>query len=134
MIHHILLAVLVIALCWFPTYAVGSDIHPQVEFTTTKGSFIVEVYPEWAPIGAKHFLELVEDGFYTDIAFYRSVDRFLTQFGISDNPDMKHWHFNQIEDDVAFEPQRLIDKHVISYAGGGECSYVLLVFLCMIYD
>jgi len=112
-------------------YVTASDIYPQVEFTTTKGSFIVEVVPEWAPIGAKHFLELVENGFYTDIAFYRSVDRFLTQFGISENPKLKHWHYKQIEDDVPLQPHRSIDKHIISYAGGGMGIHLILYF---VYD
>jgi hypothetical protein len=38
---------------------------------------------------ADRFLALVKDGFFTDIAFFRCVKRFLTQFGISDNPKMK---------------------------------------------
>ena len=46
---------------------------------TTKGSFDIEVYPDWSPLGAKRYLELVEDGFYTNIPMYRSVSGFLTQ-------------------------------------------------------
>ena len=34
---------------------------------TTKGDIMIEIYGEWSPIGASRFIELVRDGFYTDI-------------------------------------------------------------------
>jgi peptidyl-prolyl cis-trans isomerase A (cyclophilin A) len=89
---------------------------------------IIEVIPEWAPLGANRFLELVRDGFYTDIAFFRCVDRFLTQFGISENPKMKHWHNANMKDD----PNTLhlpISKHIISYAGGGPNTRSTQLFI-----
>lgn len=88
-----------------------------VSCQTTKGTFELEVYPEWAPLGAKHFLELVSTGFYQDIALYRCVDGFLTQFGISDKPKYKHWHNRQIEDDPNLNLG--IRKYYLSFAGGG---------------
>jgi len=60
-----------------------------VECTTTKGSIEIEIYIEWAPHGAARFLDLVYEGFFTDIAMFRTVDKFLSQFGISDNPKFK---------------------------------------------
>lgn len=56
--------------CWIVTYK---------RSLTTKGLFEIEVLPEWAPLGAQRYLDLVTDGFYTDIPMYRSVAGFLTQ-------------------------------------------------------
>ena len=67
-------------------------LNPIVSCETTQGLLRIEIYEDWAPLGAARFLELVADGFYTDIAFFRCVDKFLTQFGISEDPKMKHWH------------------------------------------
>jgi hypothetical protein len=75
---------------------------------TTKGSFEIEVYRDWSPNGADRFIDLVNDGFYTDIAMYRSVEGFLTQFGISDNPEQAHWHDETIEDDPNLSKGRRI--------------------------
>lgn len=78
----------------------------QILFETTKGNFTIEVYPEWAPRGAKHLRELVEDGFYTDCSFFRAVKGFMVQFGIAGDPKMtKKWEQN-IKDDPANMPNK----------------------------
>jgi len=50
---------------------------------TTKGRICMTLVPSWAPEGVKRFLELVDDGFYSEIAVYRVVPNFLAQFGIA---------------------------------------------------
>lgn len=45
------------------------------------GSFVVEVYPEYAPITAANFVMLVEQGFYDGLTFHRIVDDFMAQGG-----------------------------------------------------
>lgn len=101
--------------------------RPRVECVTTKGAIEIEVYPEWAPLGARRFLELVDDSFYTDIAMYRCVDEFLTQFGISENPSKKHWHSNQIADDPNLH--RGIHRYDVSFAGGGPNTRSTQIFI-----
>jgi len=54
---------------------------PLVHCETTKGPLTIEVHKDWSPLGAERFLELVQDNFFTDIAFFRCVEGFLTQFG-----------------------------------------------------
>ena len=51
--------------------------------STTKGDVYLKIHPEWSPIGADRFLNLVESGHFDDSAFYRVVPGFVTQFGIS---------------------------------------------------
>ncbi len=53
----------------------------QVEFETNKGNFIVELYPEQAPLTVKNFLQYVEDGFYKSTIFHRVINGFMIQGG-----------------------------------------------------
>jgi peptidyl-prolyl cis-trans isomerase A (cyclophilin A) len=58
----------------------------KAKFTTTKGDFVVEVHRDWAPNGADRFYNLVKLGFFDDTRFFRAVDGFMVQFGISGDP------------------------------------------------
>ncbi len=60
--------------------------HTKVKFEMeydgeSMGSFVVEVYPEYAPITAANFVKLVEEGFYDGLTFHRIVDDFMAQGG-----------------------------------------------------
>ena len=55
--------------------------NPVVRFTTTKGTFEVELYPEKAPITVANFITLVKTGFYNNIYFHRVVPGFVVQGG-----------------------------------------------------
>lgn len=101
--------------------------NPVVHCDTTKGPLSIEVHRDWAPLGANRFLELINDDFFTDIAFYRCVNRFLTQFGISDHSDKKHWHRQQIKDDPNLNLG--IKKNYVSFAGGGPNTRSTQIFI-----
>lgn len=45
------------------------------------GSFVIELYPEHAPLTAKNFEELVKEGFYDGLTFHRVIDGFMAQGG-----------------------------------------------------
>ena len=50
------------------------------------------------------------------------LKKFLTQFGITDNPELKHWHNENIKDD---EDKKMgIKKNYVSFAGGGKNSRI----------
>ena len=56
--------------------------HPQVKFTMENGgSFIMELYPEYAPQTVENFVELVSEGFYDGLTFHRVVEDFMAQGG-----------------------------------------------------
>ena len=84
-----------------PTKA--KDKAPEVykaKFTTTKGDFVVEVHRDWAPNGADRFYDLVKLGFFDDTRFFRTVDNFMVQFGISGDPAVSaKWQQANIQDD-----------------------------------
>lgn len=72
----------------------------KAQFTTTKGDFIVEVHRDWAPIGADRFYNLVKNGFFTDVSFFRVIPGFMAQFGLSAKPAVnKAWENASIKDD-----------------------------------
>mmetsp|Transcript_91721 Transcript_91721/g.201085 ORF Transcript_91721/g.201085 Transcript_91721/m.201085 type:complete len:281 (+) Transcript_91721:76-918(+) len=70
-----------------------------VRFETTKGPIVVKVVPSWAPLGAKRFLDLVDDGYFSDIAIYRAIDRGLLQFGVVKSTDPRSTRYDRIPDD-----------------------------------
>ncbi|HEX3868783.1 MAG TPA: peptidylprolyl isomerase [Gemmatimonadaceae bacterium] len=55
---------------------------------TTKGSFVVEIDRDWAPLGADRFYNLVRAGYYDDSRFTRVVPRYIAQFGIARDPEV----------------------------------------------
>jgi peptidyl-prolyl cis-trans isomerase A (cyclophilin A) len=72
----------------------------KVQFETTKGTIILDVTRAWAPNGADRFYNLVKNGFFTDIAFFRVIDGFMAQFGIHGDPQVSAmWRDANIPDD-----------------------------------
>ena len=66
-------------------------IDPQKQ---SRGELVIEVLPEWAPLAAARFKELVELGFYKRTRFHRVLQGFLpgdlaiAQFGISTSREL----------------------------------------------
>ena len=59
-----------------------ADIPDDVVlFETTYGKFVVETYPDQAPITVANFLSLVNSDFYEGIIFHRVIDGFVIQAG-----------------------------------------------------
>ena len=79
----------------------------DVEVTTGPGSFVVEVHPEWAPIGAARFKELVEASFFSDLRLFRVIDGFMAQFGIAADPkEAAQWKTKTIKDEKVVESNK----------------------------
>ncbi len=58
----------------------------KARFDTSKGAFVIEVRRDWAPNGADRFYNLVKNGFYDNVRFFRVISGFMVQFGISGDP------------------------------------------------
>lgn len=99
----------------------------KVLFTTTKGNFVVEVEREWAPHGADRFYNLVKNGFYNDVAFFRVIKGFVAQFGINGNPMISQkWLNATIPDDEV----RLSNiRGTISFASRGPNTRTTQLFI-----
>ena len=53
----------------------------QVEFDTTLGKILLDVYPDVAPGHAKNLIGLTKIGFYDGIIFHRVIPDFVIQIG-----------------------------------------------------
>lgn len=72
----------------------------KAKLVTTKGEVVVEVHRDWAPKGADRFYTLVKHGWFTDVAFFRAIEGFMVQFGISGQPELNlKWREARIGDD-----------------------------------
>lgn len=72
----------------------------KVKFETTKGDFVVKVTRAWAPNGADRFYNLVDIGYFKDIAIFRAIEGFMFQFGIHGDPAVNaKWSESTFKDD-----------------------------------
>ena len=72
----------------------------KVNFDTSAGAFVVEVNRAWAPNGADRFYNLVQSGYFKDIALFRVIPGFMCQFGIHGDPAVAaKWRDAKISDD-----------------------------------
>ena len=72
----------------------------KVKVTTTKGSFTLLCEKEWAPIGTDRFYNLIQQGFFKDVKFFRYVPGFVVQFGLAADPKISAlWKDSNFKDD-----------------------------------
>lgn len=72
----------------------------RVAFTTSRGTFVVQVARALAPHGADRFRELVLNGFFDENRFFRVVPEFVAQFGLNDKRKVnEQWDAATIADD-----------------------------------
>src|SRR3984893_17364723 len=89
----------------------------DVKFVTTVGDFTVRVTRAWAPIGADRFYNLVRHHFYDGAAFFRVLQGFMAQFGLSPYPEVSHaWEQANIKDDPVVQSNL---RGYITYAMAG---------------
>ncbi|WP_375154912.1 peptidylprolyl isomerase [Stratiformator vulcanicus] len=54
---------------------------PIVEFQTSKGRVVIELFEQEAPNTVANFISLIEKGFYNGIDFHRVIPNFMAQGG-----------------------------------------------------
>lgn len=99
----------------------------RVTFVTTEGEFTVRVRREWAPRGADRLYNLARHGFYDGARFFRVIDGFVAQFGLSGRPRLDRlWRMHPIPDDsVRLSNQR----GTVSFASSGEDTRTTQLFV-----
>lgn len=55
--------------------------YKKAVFETDKGSFTLQLFPEYAPVSVGNFSTLAQAGFYRDVIFHRVVPGFVIQAG-----------------------------------------------------
>lgn len=102
------------------------DVY-KVKFETSKGDFVIEVHPEWAPLGAEQFKKAVQAGVYDDARFFRALDGFMVQFGIAGDPKVSaEWRNKQIKDDPN---KKSNTRGMVTYAMAGPNTRTTQVFI-----
>jgi peptidyl-prolyl cis-trans isomerase A (cyclophilin A) len=99
----------------------------KAKFETSKGVFVVEVTRDWAPAGADRFYNLVKNGYFDDVRFFRVIAGFMVQFGINGDPALNaKWRVARIPDDrVATSNAR----GTITFATSGPNARTTQVFI-----
>lgn len=99
----------------------------RARFDTSKGPFVIEVHRDWAPKGADRFYNLVKNGYYDDVRFFRVIAGFMAQFGISGDPKLNDvWHEANIDDDPVRQSNT---RGMVSYAMRGANSRTTQLFI-----
>ena len=62
------------------TEGAGDNTKVQVEMENGD-TFVIELYPEYAPETVDNFVKLVKDGFFDGLTFHRIIDGFMAQGG-----------------------------------------------------
>jgi cyclophilin family peptidyl-prolyl cis-trans isomerase len=98
-----------------------------VKFETTKGTFKVKAYREWAPMATDRFYRLVQERFYDNTAFFRVQPDYVVQFGIADNPEEnEYWDNHPLPD----EPVKVSNlRGTLAYAREGKNSRTTQLFI-----
>jgi peptidyl-prolyl cis-trans isomerase A (cyclophilin A) len=99
----------------------------KVRFETTKGNFVMQVHRDWAPSGADRFYYLAKNGFYDDTRFFRAVENFMVQFGLSGDPKLSGvWRDKYIYDDSVKQSNH---RGFVTYAKGGANTRTTQLFI-----
>jgi peptidyl-prolyl cis-trans isomerase A (cyclophilin A) len=99
----------------------------KAKFDTTKGAFVIEVHRDWAPNGADRFYNLVKNGFYDNVRFFRVISGFMVQFGIHGDPKVSApWREAQLKDDPVKQSNK---RGYITYAMAGPNTRTSQVFI-----
>jgi peptidyl-prolyl cis-trans isomerase A (cyclophilin A) len=75
------------------------DVY-RARFETSQGPFVIEVHRDWAPLAADRFYNLVKNGFYDEVRFFRVLDGFMVQFGLNGDPAIQRaWQSANLRDE-----------------------------------
>ena len=106
--------------------AKSPDVY-DVKVTTTKGEFTIHVTRAWAPLGADRFYNLVKHNYYDGASFFRVLDGFVVQFGISAYPAVSaKWKDANIKDDTGKESNK---NGYVTFATAGPNTRTTQVFI-----
>jgi len=90
----------------------------KARFDTTQGTFVIEVHREWSPNGSDRFYNLVKNGYYDGVKFFRVVPGFVVQWGISGDPSIATtWLKATIPDDAVKQSNK---RGFVTFAKSGS--------------
>ena len=100
------------------------------QFETSKGNFVIEVDRAWAPLGADRFYNLVRNGFYDEVRFFRVIAGFMAQFGLSGDPKIGElFREAKIKDDKVVKSNT---RGNVTFAMGGPNTRTTQLFISLV--
>jgi peptidyl-prolyl cis-trans isomerase A (cyclophilin A) len=101
-----------------------------VRFATTEGTFDLRVHRDWAPNAADRLYDLVQARYYDEQVFYRVVEGFVVQWGLSPYPAVNAvWREQRMPDDPVVETNT---AGRMSFASAGPNSRTVQVFVNLV--
>src|SRR3954451_23708924 len=99
----------------------------KAKFDTTKGVFVLDVHRNWAPNGVDRFYNLVKNGFFDNVRFFRVISGFMVQFGINGDPQVSaRWREANIPDDRVTQSNK---RGMVTFATAGPNTRTTQVFI-----
>jgi peptidyl-prolyl cis-trans isomerase A (cyclophilin A) len=99
----------------------------NVKFVTTAGEFTMKVTRAWAPNGADRFYNLILHHYYDGASFFRVLQGFMAQFGLSAYPQVSRaWEPAVIKDDPVMQHN---DRGNVTFAMAGPNSRTTQIFI-----
>ena len=99
----------------------------KARFETTQGNFDIVAQREWSPQGVDRLYQLIKNDFYTDIALFRVIPKFVVQFGIHNDSVLNtSWKNYKIKDEPVLQSN---DSMAISFARDGVDSRTTQIFI-----
>jgi cyclophilin family peptidyl-prolyl cis-trans isomerase len=88
----------------------------KARFETTKGNFDIVARRLWSPKGVDRLYQMIKNDYYTDMAIFRVVPKFVAQFGIHNDTIINKSWGKGIDDEPVLAKN---DSMSISFARGG---------------
>jgi cyclophilin family peptidyl-prolyl cis-trans isomerase len=99
----------------------------RVVLETSRGPITVMARRAWAPHGVDRFYYLTKHRYYDSTYFFRVIENFVAQFGISGNPSVNAaWENRRIPDDPVRHPNT---RGTISFASEGPSTRTVQLFI-----
>jgi len=99
-------------------------------FQTTKGDFTIRVERAWAPAGADRFYNLVSNGYFDGVRFFRVIEGFVVQFGMHGEPQVQvRWSTATIPDDPVAASNT---RGSVTFAKGGTDTRTTQLFINLV--
>ena len=99
-------------------------------FNTSQGLVRIEVTRAWAPLGADRFYNLVKNGYFSEVRFFRVLSGFVAQFGLHGSPSVNAaWRNQRINDDPVTQSNL---RGTLTFATGGANTRTTQLFINLV--
>ena len=99
----------------------------RVDLETSRGKITMMAHRAWAPHGVDRFYYLTKHHYYDSTYFFRVIENFVAQFGISGKPDVNsEWESRRIPDDSVRHSNT---RGTIAFASEGPNTRTVQLFI-----